>query len=103
EDWVGEWKEFTGALTFGNTPSRPRMGVEIDAANGLLRVVHVVEGSGAERAGMKAEDVIIGVDGQAISAIDDLQKILAARKPGDEVTLKVSRSGSVQDVKITLR
>jgi S1-C subfamily serine protease len=91
------------SLAFGDIHPRPTIGVQLDAAGGRLRITKVVEDSGADKAGVRPDDVIIGIDGQGSPSFEDVRKILAARKIGDEITLKVIRGGQEQEMKITLR
>ena len=103
ENWFGEWKDFTLDLTFGNICSRPRIGVQLEAADGRLKIVKVVEGSGADRAGLNDDDVIIEVEGQQIPSLDYLQKFLEGKKRGDHITLKVTRGGQEKETRVTLQ
>jgi hypothetical protein len=103
EGWVPEWKTFTMGLTFGNFRPRPAMGVQIDANSERLRIIRVAEDSGAEKAGLQVDDVIIGVDGQMIQSVADVQKILAEKKSGDLVTVKIIRSGKEREITVPLQ
>jgi S1-C subfamily serine protease len=47
-------------------------------------------------------DVIERFDGRPISSMDQLSAAIAARKPGDRVTLEILRSGSTRVVAVTL-
>jgi S1-C subfamily serine protease len=49
-------------------------------------------------------DIIVAIDGQAIEEFEDLQEIVAAKKPGDVLTLDVRRNGGRDkvEVKVTL-
>ena len=46
-----------------------------------VEVVEVVAGSPAERAGLRAEDLIVELDGQPIERVDDMQRLMT--RPGD--------------------
>jgi serine protease Do len=72
----------------------------LDRDNGLL-VTEVEAGSPAEKAGLKAGDVIVSFGGQAVDDGDDLRRSLA-RSEGGEVTVKVWRDGKPVDVKVNL-
>jgi len=82
---------------------RAYLGVSIgDTGNGVY-VGAVSAGSPAAKAGVKAGDVIVAVDGTPTPTSDDLGTLLAAHKPGQTVTLKVVRqSGATTQIKVTL-
>lgn len=63
-------------------------------------VVHVQEDSTAEFAGIKVGDVIIAIEGESITTGEELNEIKNKYKAGDEITLKISRSG--EDIEISL-
>jgi S1-C subfamily serine protease len=58
--------------------------------SGVL-VVSIEENSPAKRAGLSEGDIIIGFDGQPVSGIDDLHKLLTEEKVGVKTTLTVIR------------
>lgn len=53
-------------------------------------IVEVASGSPAEKAGLKAGDVIVAVNDTAVDAQNTLQNLLANHKPGDSVKLTVA-------------
>jgi len=53
----------------------------------------VVKGSAAEKAGLKLGDIILAVDGEEINLDNSLSKLIAMKKKGDEIELKVWRDG----------
>lgn len=67
-------------------------------------IIQVVEDSPAQKAGLQEEDIIIEFDGQKIKGEDDqtLQKLIAKKKVGDKVKLKVWRSGETKEINIVL-
>jgi len=58
-----------------------------------VRIAGVREGSPAERAGLRAGDIIIAFDDQEIADIYAMTEALRARKPGDRVRIRVVREG----------
>ncbi len=75
-------------------------------ANNLVKGVYVVSVepfSAAEKAGIKAGDVIVGIDGTSITTMDELNNIKNQHKIGDEITLKINRNGNEMDMKVTLQ
>jgi S1-C subfamily serine protease len=82
---------------------------------GLL--AEVVPGGPAEKAGLEGGDkklrfqageyrtggdVILAVDGHDVVQPDDLARLVAAKKPGEKVTLTVLRDGQKKQVEVTL-
>ena len=74
---------------------------DVQTESGVL-VVSVVENSAAERAGIRAGDVIVSADGEPMRRVEDLLALLRQRSPGDEVTLRVNRDGEEREVRVTL-
>lgn len=65
-------------------------------------ITEVQPGTPAETAGLKVDDVITAVNGEAVDAEHTLRDRLIAYEPGDEVTLTVLRDGASQEIKATL-
>ena len=94
--------------------SRGRLGVhiqdvtpELAASFGLDKkqgavISEVIEESPAERAGLKVGDIILAVDGKPVAEMHILPRMIAAKKPGTKVTLKVLRLGEMQQVNVVL-
>ncbi|WP_435859211.1 trypsin-like peptidase domain-containing protein [Streptomyces neyagawaensis] len=62
----------------------------------------VKEGGPADRAGIRAGDVITAVDGQRVHSGDELIVKVRAHRPGDRLELTVQRDGGEQKVTLTL-
>lgn len=82
--------------------TRPKLGISVMTIRGSEKptvglipagvyVSAVVPESTAERAGIKAHDIIIGMDGERIALHTDLTNRLAARSAGDVITLTIYR------------
>lgn len=69
--------------------------------NGVL-VQRVSPGGPAEKAGIKAGDVITSVDGQTIKSGDDLVNDIASRRPGSTIRLGYLRDGKQADTTVTI-
>jgi len=63
----------------------------------------VVKGGPADRAGLVARDVVIGVDGHGVATMGALVVALRSRKPGDVVALEVMRGKEQKRVRVTLQ
>jgi len=103
-----------GALgRIGDFFARPRLGVEtrkldedlaayfeVDAGEGVL-VLSVIEDTPAEEVGLRAGDVILRVDGEAIDSPGDLRDALLANA-GDTVELEVRRHAETLTLTVEL-
>lgn len=65
-------------------------------------VASVTTGMPAEKAGLKARDVIVRVAGSAIVAGQSVSELLAEKSPGETVTVVVRRDGEQQEFQVTL-
>jgi S1-C subfamily serine protease len=74
-------------------PRRLRHAAELDQESAVL-AASVEAGSPAERAGVKSRDIILSLDGTAITGGDDLIRVLAGDKIGRTVEIEILRSGS---------
>ena len=70
-----------------------------DAPDGV-GIISIIEGSGAEKAGLQKNDVITGIDDIAIITPMDFQK--ADLKPGDIVTVTVQRDGQLLQLPVEI-
>jgi S1-C subfamily serine protease len=90
-------------LKAGRTPARAYMGVRIEQAlGGGARVVEVVPGSPAARAGLRVDDVVLAADGRDIRSSDELPALVAERSPGQKLALRVRRDGRILQITVTL-
>ena len=77
------------------------LGVEL-AETKECRVAKVLPGSAAEKAGIKADDVITMFDGQKIEAVEDLKPLVTKKKAGDEVKVEVRRGEETLTLNVKL-
>jgi putative serine protease PepD len=91
-------------LIAGGTVQHAYLGIHVGDAptGGGAQVGAVTSGSPAEKAGLKAGDVITAVDGKAIAGADDLTAAINTHGPKDKITLKISRNGASRTIDVTL-
>lgn len=56
-------------------------------------VKRVTPGSAADKAGLKADDVITSIDGKSINNANELADAVSGHEPGDKVTITYQREG----------
>jgi S1-C subfamily serine protease len=79
----------------GVRPLPPRA-VERTGRGYGIEVVAVVAGSPADRAGIRTEDVIVGVEGVAVERMGHLQDLLTGDRVGRPLQVEVVRGGEVR-------
>ncbi|MGD1217845.1 MULTISPECIES: S1C family serine protease [Streptomyces] len=67
-----------------------------------VAVAGVTSGSAADRAGIRAGDVIIGVGDEKVTTITSLAEALAGLKPGDRTKVTLVRDNHEETVEVTL-
>ena len=85
------------------TGSYSGVGIEVSADDGRVVVVTPIEGSPASRAGVRAGDAILAVDGRPVTA-DRLEETIARMRgvAGTRVSLAVGRTGEPEPLLFTL-
>ena len=66
-------------------------------------MVEVVSGSPAARAGLRAEDLIVAVDGEPMGDVGDLQRLMVADRIGQGIEVEVFRDGGLLELELTPR
>jgi serine protease Do len=69
--------------------------------SGVL-VSHIQPGGPGDKAGLKAGDIIVTIDGRQIKDGDDLVNDIAVRKPGSTAKLGYLRNGSTETATVTI-
>lgn len=89
---------------YGDRDHLTRAGVMLARRNGVVTVEDVLPGSPADRGGLRARDVVLDVDGQAIAEWDlpRLQARLDDGPAGERVTFRVRRNGGERTLKFRL-
>jgi serine protease Do len=70
----------------------PNMGIQVSEEQGVL-ITRVVPNSPADRAGVRAGDVIVNIDGEALESASQVQQAVERRSVGDKLQLTVKRDG----------
>lgn len=76
--------------------------LKLDINEGLL-VDEVIEGSAAQYAGIRPNDILIEIDGKKLKTFDDLKQRIDMAKVGDSIELKVYRNGKYVAIPVRLK
>jgi pimeloyl-ACP methyl ester carboxylesterase len=92
---------FLGVQASGVTDeSRTRLRL---ADNKGALVTGLVDGGSAKAAGLRADDVIVAVDGQPVADPGELVARIAPRRAGDRVSIRWIRDGRVETSEVVMR
>ena len=73
------------------TAPRVYLGARADNDLGGVRVLSVSSGGPADRAGLHAQDLVVGAAGRKIGSLAELSAILSGLNPGDRLSLELVR------------
>jgi S1-C subfamily serine protease len=83
----------------GSRPLPPKAAVATGRERGI-EILTVVAGSPADRGGLRPEDLLLGVDGNGVTNVGDLQRLMTGDRIGRQVGVEVFRRGKVQTVSV---
>jgi S1-C subfamily serine protease len=92
------------AIIKGDIPKHGFIGIEFDPSpdgRGLV-LGEVLPGSGADASGLRKGDVLLAVDTVPLAGAEDLQRVVAEKKPGEVVRLDVERNAKALTLDVTL-
>ena len=93
-----QWENRVGKHAAGPA----QLGVETEPAEGGMRVAGVLEGTAAEKAGLRAGDVILRIGDAPTATVEGLRNEIQKHKPGDKVSLAIRRDDKEIVVEATL-
>lgn len=98
----------------GYVTGRPALGIQVLAVSDWqmmmqygvsqpgVYIVDVTEGSCADKAGLKAGDLFVSIDGNAVTSTVDVTSALDSHAVGDTLEIQVAREGKVVQVSVVL-
>jgi len=73
--------------------------LHLDPGEAVL-IQRVLAGTAADKAGLKANDVLIEFDDEDDLTVAKLRKLIGTKKPGDKVEVEIIRDGDDQDIEV---
>jgi serine protease Do len=89
-------------ISWSQQSSKPETLKALGVDHGVI-VEDVVKGGPSAAAGLKKEDIIVGINGQSVKDGNDLVARVADSPVGHVATLNVDRDGKKMDFKVTIR
>ena len=95
-------------IEYGYVSGRPQIGVScktVTSYNGMISGAQIMafsENSPAEAAGLKINDVIVGVNNKVVTDVESLQSAINAYSSGEKISLTIIRDGRYSEAEVTL-
>jgi serine protease Do len=97
-----EHKVIRGSIGITFQPNLPPAVAHVYGFKNGVLVSSVQPGFSADKAGLKAGDVIVTIDGHPVKDGDDLVNVISARKPGTTIQLGYIRNGEQHTATVTI-
>ncbi|EHB54653.1 MULTISPECIES: S41 family peptidase [Paenibacillus] len=92
-------KQFTESIA----GSFSGIGAEVSSQDGNVVVVSPIKGSPADKAGIRAKDTILSVNGESLQGLDLNAAVAKIRGPkGSKAVLKIKRAGSDEPIELVI-
>ncbi|MBQ9185225.1 MAG: Do family serine endopeptidase [Bacteroidales bacterium] len=96
----GSVKRALLGITMQEIDSKKAEELKLSSPEGVY-IREVMKGSAADKAGLKAGDVIVSVGSVIVKSMAEVQAQVASYRPGDKANVKVVRDGQTLDFEVT--
>jgi aminopeptidase N len=83
-------------------PEEAKLGVVLDTSGEQFTIADLVEGGGAQKAGLEKGDIFLAVGGMRVKNLDDIRAYLATKYVGDTVKVQVRRNEEELEFEVKL-
>jgi uncharacterized iron-regulated protein len=83
-------------------PAEAKLGVVLDTSGEEFKVADLVQGGGAQKAGIEKGDLLLAVDGMRVIDLDDIRASLATKYVGNTVKVRVRRGEAELELMVEL-
>lgn len=98
--------EIAEAIVAGESIEPAFLGVsgqDTDIGQPGALISQIFPDTAAADAGLRVGDLIVAIDGEPVTGIQELSAMIKERRPGDTVVIEIVRNGSESEVEVTLQ
>ncbi len=96
-------KEAFESLQEGTSGEFGGLGIEVSVENGFVKVISPIDDSPAQKAGIKAGDLIIRLDDMPVKGMPLNDAVAKMRgKPGTDISITIAREGEEKPITLTI-
>ena len=88
-------------VSIANLNSKLASQLDLSQETGVV-ILHVIDGSPAEDAGLQRGDILVSVDGESVDGAKDVAQAVKDASPDDVLTLSVQRDDSTLSIDVTI-
>ena len=101
---INQAKRVADEIISTGKSTHPIIGVSVDVrfTGPGAQIKSVTPGGPADKAGLKAGDIIVSINGRAVADSTELVVAIRSYAPGDTVTVAVKDGSGTRDVRVTL-
>ena len=88
-------------VSIANLNSKLASQLDLSQETGVV-VLHVIDGSPAEDAGLQRGDILVSVDGESVDGVKDVAQAVKDASPDDVLALSVQRDDSTLSIDVTI-
>jgi serine protease Do len=97
------WDRLAQGEAWGNLPGvQPYIGVRGAEQSDEARIVVVFPGTPADKAGMKAGDIVLKFDDKDVKTFEQLVQLVSERQPGDKIKILVKRDDETAELSLVI-
>lgn len=104
EEQTANEMAMTGSQNAAKVVALSELGCDVKKTGEGAYITQVELESAADKAGIKANSIIVAIDTQKVSTDEDAVAILSSHKPGDQIVLSLKQDGKdeISDISVTL-
>ena len=96
-----QWDQLVSSENIGGK-AKVALGIKLEEKSGKLVVADLTDADAAYKTGFRNGDRVVKIDGQEVSTLSNVDRIMRRKKPGDELSFDIARGFESKTFKLKL-